>query len=196
MISCSVEKRGDAGYPGQIDSQRGGGRAGRGKYSQLSSLFFIVALGLQGVEAETPTISGYNCSKPKDLEIWEAADNLANLNTWDYFMKVAGNPIYKVYKDVGSAGGWIILIQWGVWLFQTLWRTWKAWRGSGINREKQDPEGFRSEAAQAALAELMGPGPDRSPEKKKKPKRKHQQQMRYTKRDGNESDECEYVQKL
>ena len=126
----------------------------------------------------------------------ESVESMANLNSWDYFMKVAGSPIYKVYKDVGSAGGWIILIQWGIWVLQTLWRTWKALRGSGINRDRQDPEGFRTEAAQAALAELMGPGPDRSPEKKKKPKRKHQQQMRYTKRDGNESDECEYVQKL
>ena len=32
-----------------------------------------MALGLQGVEAETPTISGYNCSNPKISEIWEAS---------------------------------------------------------------------------------------------------------------------------
>ena len=125
----------------------------------------------------------------------ESVESLANLNSWDYFMKVAGSPMYKVFKDVGSFGGWVILIQWGIWVLQTLWRTWKALRGSGINREHQDPNGFRTEAAQAALAELMGPGPDRSPEKKRKSKRKQQQQMRFTKRDGNDSDDvCEYVQ--
>ena len=81
-----------------------------------------------------------------------------------------------VYKDVGSAEGWIIIIQWGIWLIQVLWRTWKALRGNGINREHHDPEGFKAEAA--ALAELMGPGPDRSPERKKS---KRKQQMGYTK---------------
>ena len=72
-----------------------------------------------------------------------------------------------------------------------LWKVWRALRGKGINRDHLDPEGFKAEAV--ALAELMGPGPDRSPERKKSKKK---QQMRYTKGDGNESDGCEYVHKL
>ena len=45
-----------------------------------------------------------------------------------------------------------------------------------------------------ALAELMGPGPDRSPEVKKS--RRRTQQIQYTKgQDSNESDGCEYVHK-
>ena len=61
-------------------------------------------------------------------------------------------------------------------------------RGKGINQAPQDPEGFKAEAL--ALAELMGPGPDRNPEMKKLKKK---QQIRSTKGDGNESDGCEYV---
>ena len=121
----------------------------------------------------------------------ESVENMANLNSWDYFMRVAGTPIYTAYKDIGSAGGWIIIIQWLIWLIQVLRKAWRALRGKGINRDHHDPEGFKAEAV--ALAELMGPGPDRSPERKKSKKK---QQMRYTKGDGNESDGCEYVHKL
>ena len=110
----------------------------------------------------------------------ESVENMANLNSWDYFMRVARTPIYTVYKDIGSAGGWIIIIQWLIWLIQVLRKAWRALRGKGINRAHQDPEGFKAEAL--ALAELMGPGPNRNPEVKKSKKK---QQIRYTKGDGN-----------
>ena len=45
----------------------------------------------------------------------ESMEYLANLTPWDYFMKVAGTPMYKCYQDIGAAAGWIIVIQWLVW---------------------------------------------------------------------------------
>ena len=83
----------------------------------MPMFFLIVALSLHGVEAgASPTISGYDCSTPKDLESWETADSLVEMG--DYW-----SPIDKVYTGVGSLGCWIILIQGGVWLLQTFWRT-------------------------------------------------------------------------
>ena len=52
----------------------------------------------------------------------KSVENMANLNPWDYFMKVAGTPIYKAYKDIGAAGGWITVIQWLIWLIRGIQR--------------------------------------------------------------------------
>ena len=81
-------------------------------------------------------------------------EDLANLTPWDYFMKVAGTPMYTCYRDIGAAGGWITVIQWLVWIIQLLQKAWRACRGKGINQAHCDPEGRKAEA----LAELMGPG--------------------------------------
>ena len=52
----------------------------------------------------------------------ESMENVVNLDTWDYFMKVAGTQIYKGYKDIGAAGGWITVIQWVIWLIRGIQR--------------------------------------------------------------------------
>ena len=97
------------------------------------------------------------------------------------------------YKDIGAAGGWITVMQWLVWIIQLLRRAWRACRGEGINQAHCDPEGRKAEAL--ALAELKGPGPDRTPEVKRS--RKRTQQIRYTRgQDSNKSDCAEYVQKV
>ena len=35
----------------------------------------------------------------------ESIKYMANITPWEYFMKVAGTPIYNAYKDIGAAGG-------------------------------------------------------------------------------------------
>ena len=70
---------------------------------------------------------------------------MANLNPWDYFMKVAGTPIYKAYKDIGAAGEWITVIQWLIWLIQVIQKAWRTCRGKGKNQAHFDPEGRKAE---------------------------------------------------
>ena len=50
----------------------------------------------------------------------ESMENVANLNPWDCFMKVAGTLLYKAY--IGAAGGWITVIQWLIWLIRVIQR--------------------------------------------------------------------------
>ena len=89
-------------------------------------------------------------------------EDMASLSLWEYFMNVAGISIYNAYRIIGAAGRWITVIQWLEWLIQVIRRAWRACRGEGINQAHRDPEGFKAEAV--ALVELMGPGPDRTPE--------------------------------
>ena len=99
--------------------------------------------------------------------------------------------MYTCYKDIGAAGGWIMVIQWLVWIIQLLRKAWRACRGKGINQAHFDPEGRKAEAL--ALAELMGPGAA-IPEVKRSKKRK--QLVRYIRGQDDESDGAEYVQNM
>ena len=71
----------------------------------------------------------------------ESIEDVANLTPWEYFMKVAGTPMYTCYKDIGAAGRWITVIQWLVWIIQLLRRAWRACKGEGINQAHCDPKG-------------------------------------------------------
>ena len=118
----------------------------------------------------------------------ESIEDLANLTPWEYFMKVAGTPMYTCYKDIGAAGGWITVIQWLVWIIQLLR---KAWRGKGINQAYFDPKGQKAEAL--ALAEFKVPGAA-IPEVKRSKKRK--QLVRYIRGQDDESDGLNMCRKL
>ena len=132
-----------------------------------------------------PGAPSYNLAYLED-----SIEDLANLTPWEYFMKVAGTPMYTAYKDVGAAGGWITVIQWLVWIIRLLRKAWRACRGKGINQAHYDPEGLKAEAL--ALSELMGPGAP-TLEIKQSKKRKHL--VRYIRGQNDDSDGAEYVQK-
>ena len=51
----------------------------------------------------------------------ESRENVANLNSWECFMKGAGTQLYRAY--IGAAGGWITMIQWLGWLIPVIRRT-------------------------------------------------------------------------
>ena len=90
-----AEKQGLAGYTDQVTKKVAQAVCQANSACELKSL---------------PGASSYNLAY---LE--ESMEYLANLTPWDYFMKVAGTPMYKCYQDIGAAAGWIIVIQWLVW---------------------------------------------------------------------------------